>query len=530
MKRRTISAVVAAFIFTAVLSGCTSTKTGTAASSSGTKPAASSAAKSAGTDDKNIAVMADTQCPTSLDLAQSWDSWYTSRWGIAETLFKLDQNLSPQPFLAKSCEKTDDTTWKIILRDDVTFQNGKKLTADSVKKCWERTEGINPRFKELMHIASTEADGQTLTVKTSKPVPAFENALCEPLTGIIDVSSGTDFAAAPVGTGPFIAVKYDVKSKAEVKRYDGYWGGKPKLSGAVINIISDTGAIAMAQQNGESNVSVNIPAASLQLFNDTSKYTVDGVSGSRGQVIYFNYSNELLQQKAIREAIGMCIDKENYAKVINKGASVPAGELYPDASAYGKAGGTKYDTEGAKKLLDEAGIKDTNGDGIREYNGKAVSLKIDTYSTRAELGSFCSALSAAAKQVGIEITPQVTESISQQEKSGDFDMLLLSIAMLPTGDPQYFADMAFKTGGTGNYGKYSNKEVDEAINELDNEFDQAKRTELAKKIQQLVTDDAGFIVIGHSKYYYVMSSDFKGLHTNPSEYYMLDSNVYMENQ
>ncbi len=52
-------------------------------------------------EDRESAVFADTQCPTSLDPAESWNSWYTSRYGITETLYKLDENLEAQPFLAK---------------------------------------------------------------------------------------------------------------------------------------------------------------------------------------------------------------------------------------------------------------------------------------------------------------------------------------------------------------------------------------------------------------------------------------------
>ena len=145
--------------------------------------------KSSDTAGDNIVVVADTQASTSLDLAQSWDSWYTTRWGITETLYMLDENLEPYPWLAESCEMKDDTTWVITLRDDVTFQNGNKLTAESVKKCWERTAGINARFNEVLYIDKMTADGQTLTVTTTKKVPAFLNGLCEPLTGIIDVSA-----------------------------------------------------------------------------------------------------------------------------------------------------------------------------------------------------------------------------------------------------------------------------------------------------------------------------------------------------
>lgn len=156
-----------------------------------------------------------------------------------------------------------------------------------MKKCWERTAGINARFNEVLYIDKMTADGQTLTVTTTKKVPAFLNGLCEPLTGIIDVSAKEDLAVSPVGTGPFKAVSYDVKSKCVVEKYADYWGGEPKADGAQINIIGDTSTLAMAQQNGESDVSVSMPGSSMELFSDKSKYKVDGVPGSRGQIIYF---------------------------------------------------------------------------------------------------------------------------------------------------------------------------------------------------------------------------------------------------
>ena len=513
MKNKLLCAAAAAMLFVSALSGCASSE---------------NTAENTAAEGENIIVVADTQCPTSLDPAQSWDSWYTSRWGITETLFKLDNDLEPQPLLAESCEMTDEKTWVITLRDGVTFQNGNPLTAESVKLCWERTAGINARFNELLYIDSMEADGLTLTVRTQKPVPAFKNSLCEPLTGIIDVTADTDPAVSPVGTGPFMAVSYEVKTRAEVTKYENYWGGEPKLDGAVINIIGDTSTLALAQQNGESDISVSMPSTSLELFSDTSLYNVDGVAGSRGQVIFINFSNEFLKEKAVRQALSMCIDKQGCAEIINKGASVPAAELYPDFMAFGGDEGYEYSIEKANALLDEAGIVDGDGDGIRELNGNKISIRLATYSTKAELANFCTEIASAAKNIGIEISTEVYESVSEQQKTGDFDLLMVSFTMVPTGDPQYFADIAFRTGGSSNYGGYSNETVDSLINQLDEEFDSAKRVELAKQIQSEITDDAGFIVVGHSKYIYVMGSDVKGLHTNPSEYYLLDANVYLE--
>ena len=359
------------------------------------------------------------------------------------------------------------------------------------------------------------------------------NRLCEPLTGIIDVSAKEDLAVSPVGTGPFKAVSYDVKSKCVVEKYADYWGGEPKADGAQINIIGDTSTLAMAQQNGESDVSVSMPGSSMELFSDKSKYKVDGVPGSRGQIIYFNYDNEVLQQLEVRQAISMAIDKESYASVINKDASVSTIGLYPDFMAYGasKGEGYEYDLEGAQKLLEDAGIKDSDGDGIREYNGENISLRLVTYSTKAELPMFCNELSSSAKKIGLDIQVEVYESVVEQQESGDFDLMIdWRSTMCPTGDPQYFADITLKSGGSGNYGGYS--ECRKWMNLLKNWMWRRMRIggqSWRRKFKKEVLADAGYVVIGHAKYYYVMGADVKGSKTNPSEYYLLNKDVYVEN-
>ncbi len=524
MKRKWMAMFLAMMLGAAALTGCGN---GSGEDSQGQ---GKSESEQSDQENENIVVVADTQAPTSLDLAQSWDSWYTSRWGITETLYMLDENLEPYPWLAESCEMKDDTTWEITLRDDVTFQNGKKMTAESVKACWERTAGINARFNEVLYIDTMTADGQKLTVTTTKAVPAFLNGLCEPLTGIIDVNDGGDPAAMPIGTGPFQAVSYEVKSECVVEKYADYWGGEPKADGAVIHIIGDTSTLTMAQQNGESDISVSMPGASMELFTDNSQYNVDGVAGSRGQVIYFNYGNPVLQELSVRQAISMIIDKDSYASIINKDASVTTTGLYPDFMAYGaeEGDGYQYDLEGAQTILEEAGIVDRDGNGIREFHGEDISLRLVTYSTKAELPLFCNEISSSAKKIGLDIQVEVYESVTEHQKTGDFDLMMISSTMCPTGDAQYFADITLKSGGSGNYGGYSNEKVDELIEQLDVEYDTEQRTELAKEIQKEVLADAGYIVIGHAKYYYVMGANVQGLHTNPSEYYLLNKDVYVE--
>lgn len=513
MNLKTISRLGAGIMIALLMAGCQG-KEAEVISSNGTK---------------DILRIADTQSPTSLDPAQSWDSWYTSRWGITETLFKLDDNLEPQPFLVERYEMIDPNTWVLVMKDNITFHNGMKLTAEAVKLSWERTSGINSRFDELTHIKDMTAEGLTLTVTTTNPVPSFTNALAEPITGIIDVTSDEDPSKMPIGTGPFKPVSYEVKVRAEVEKYKDYWGGEPEIDGAEIRIIGDTSTMAMAQQNGEIDISVSMPSTSLALFSESDKFKVDGVPGSRAQILFLNFDSEFIREHAVRKALSMIIDKDSYAEILNKSASVKATGFYPDFMDFGSETGYVYDITEANQILDGAEIKDSDGDGIREIGGKNISLRLVTYSTKAELPNYSNSIASAAKEAGIEILVEVHESVSEHQKSGDFDLMLVSFTMVPTGDPQYFANIAFKTGGSSNYGKYSNSEVDQLIEELEVEFDKAERTQMAKHIQEQILADAGFIVIGHSKYYYVMNKNVKGLHTNPSEYYLLDANISILN-
>ena len=75
---------------------------------------------------------------------------------------------------------------------------------------------LNARLNELLFIDTMTADGQVLTIQTTKPVPSFLSNLCEPVTGILDVSAETDPAVQPIGTGPYMAKSYEVKKQCVV--------------------------------------------------------------------------------------------------------------------------------------------------------------------------------------------------------------------------------------------------------------------------------------------------------------------------
>lgn len=74
-----------------------------------------------------------------------WDSWYLCYYGIAETLFKVSDDLTAEPWLAESIEGDDGQHWTLKIREGVTFSNGEPVDAAAVKAAWERTYTENSR-------------------------------------------------------------------------------------------------------------------------------------------------------------------------------------------------------------------------------------------------------------------------------------------------------------------------------------------------------------------------------------------------
>lgn len=460
------------------------------------------------------------------NLDPGFSSWDVTRIGVGERLYRINDELETEPWLAQSCEKIDDLTWELILKDGITFTNGKPMDGEAVKKCLERTIEMNQRAVTMLKISSIEADGQKLTIKTSEPNSAFLNNIADHVATILDVDSLTE-GSIPVGTGPFVIQEMN-EDQMELAANKEYWNGTPKLDSVSIKYITDGNAQAMALENGEVDLAFQLPTENVEQFKEKEGFTVTSNTGSRSQILYFNYENAFLADEAVRKAISMAIDRETLANVVNKRNSEAASGIWPVSFSYGKVDGTAYDLKGAEKLLEEAGYADTDGDGIREKDGTPMKFSLYTYGTHGSLlPTFAEAMQAELKKIGIGIDIQINDYEPHTDilKSGQFDLALNSYIMAPVADPQYFADIMLKTGADYNYGHYSNSEVDALVDQINKEFDAEKRAGLAVEIQKYIVEDCGFFTLGHLKYQTVAANSVTGYSTQATEQYLLDENT-----
>ena len=366
------------------------------------------------------------------DPHESYSGWSTLRYGIGETLFKFNEHMELEPWIAESFEQVDDFTVKIKINDAAQFSNGKKVDGAAVKACLEHLIQNHDRAPRDLKISAIDADGQFVTIKSAEKVPALLNYLSDPYGCIVDVDAGIADNIA-VGTGPYKAVKV-TDTQIDLVANENYWGAvKPKLDKVIVKSITDGDTLTMAMQNGELDAVQGLPYSSLQLFKDG--YKISQTNTSRVYQAAFNFKTPALQDINVRRAVSMAIDKENFCKVLLSGNGTPAVGAFPANLTFGgdKVHAVPYDLDGAKKLLADSGWSDTDGDGYVDKDGKNLELNYLTYTSRQELPLLAEAAQASLKLIGIKLNVNATDNYKTFLKAGDYDIFSKAIVTAPTG-------------------------------------------------------------------------------------------------
>ena len=516
---RVSAAVLVAVLAAALLAGCSGSDGG-----SGPDP-------SGGPGEKVLHAGSTTHFSAeSMDPASGWDSWYLSYFGIVENLFRVGDDLTPEPWLAKGVERVDDRTWRVTLNDGIEFSNGGAVDAAAVKAAWERTFEKNPRGAETLPCEELVAEGNTLTIRTREPLPSLEHLLCDPILCVYYVGDGVDYAAGTSGTGPYVKKEFEPEDHVVVGPNERYWRGTPKLSEVRLTCFSNDNAVTMAMQNGEIDA-VAMPSASTLaiLAQEGGDYRVSRRTTSRADFICMNMTHPLVQNDAVRTAVSHCIDRDGYADVVCQGNATPSWGVYSGTLPFGGTEGLRVDVDrcdvaAAARVLEEAGITDTDGDGVREVDGAPVELDLYTCTSYERFVRIADDLQSKLAQAGIRLRIVPTDYFLEDKETwaqDDPDMTLDSSAMAPTGDAAYFATIHFVTGASANFGGYSNREVDGLVQRLNQTFDEEERDGIARRIAQVVLDEKPYIFFSNPDATVVSSPAVSGLDVAPSEYYFL---------
>ena len=466
---------------------------------------------------------------TDVNPHNGYSGWACIRYGDGETHFKYSDTMELEPWLAESYENVDELTWKINLKDGITFTSGRKLDGDAVKECIEHLVAVHKRAAGDLNIERVEAEADTVIITTAKPVPALINYLSDPYGCIIDMQAGITDEGNVSATGPYIAEEIVTDSGLTLVKNQNYWNGEPRLDKIIVKTISDGDTLTMALQSGELNAAYGLPYSSLSLFNN-SNYTISSSETSRSFFAQMNYANVNLQDSNVRAAIAMAINKKDFTNVLLKGngtlAEGPFPKDYTFGDSYVKA--AEYNIDNARHLLAQSGWKDTDGDGYVDKNGEKLTLRWLTYPSRQELPLLAENVQASLKQIGIEVKINCTANHLDYVKKGEWDIYASAFVCAPTGDPEYFFTTHCLKNSSKNRGGYYNEQLEQLEEQLSTTFDTEGREQLGIKMTQTILDDNAFIFASHLKMSIVSGKGVSGLTAHPSDYYEITAELDMQ--
>ncbi len=431
------------------------------------------------------------------------------RFGITESLFKFNDQVVAEPNLVDSYDISDDfRTWTLHIKDGVKFSNGNDMTPSAVKASIERLyaetdasqggEGNSiPQSYLVYESVSADDAAGTVTIVCEGPTSNIPGILAYPYFAIIDASVADQDI---VGTGPYKVDKFNPGINVEMSVNEHYWNGKVPYETVNIMFIDDSSTKSMALKSGDIDLTENITTVSdLESLSEDSDYYVSTAAGVRTANSYMNFKGAL-ENEALRQAIITALDMDTMCNITVGGMYTSGFSVLPSSLAYNydKLNNPfSFNKENAIKILDDAGIIDSDGDGWRELDGQNIDLDSVTFTSR-NLNEFAEASALLLKEIGIKVTVNIRDYDTALAllNAGEFDLWTCNTLTVGVGDPQDYLSNWYSKNSS-NFGYYSSSKYDEIFEELMVEMEDDRRLELITELQQIIIDDAATIVYGY---------------------------------
>ncbi|NJO81375.1 MAG: hypothetical protein HC828_00535 [Blastochloris sp.] len=444
-------------------------------------PAASPAASPAATSG-TLRIATGLNVPTSLIATQGTNGFNMITYGAGETLMRLSPEQQLEPWLAQSVERSDDRTWTVTLREGIRFHDGTLLDAQAVADSFASSWANLPNAATFVpsDTAVLVRDALTLTFTTPEPLGGFRYSLAN--WNFVIHKPPVD--AISIMTGPYRPVELMVDQEFVLERFAEYWGGGVALERIRVIRLPDANARALALQSGDVDMLTNVaPDIARSLPPDIAQVSIPG---TRMHHMILNHTRAPFDDRSVREAASLAIDREALLQATLDGQGQAAVNLYPANLGLPLVESQRTDVARAQVLLDEAGWA-PGSDGVRTKDGERLEVLLYSYPGRPELTQMAVAIQAMLGEVGFAVTVEEVSDIVETIEGGVFQASMFSVGV--QSDPLYMPAITLVEGGAFNYGGYRNPALEDLVAQLRIEDDPVIHSSLAAQIQEQVQTD-----------------------------------------
>jgi len=478
-----------------------------------------------------------------------------------DLLANFGPDLSPVPGFAESWTQ-DGTTWTFKIRPGMKWSDGQPATSEDARWTFQTVldsaaseraqlgQGyLEPYLLDAAGMTEVSApDPETLVVKTSTPntlvlqayVPILPKHIWSKYTlaQIGDPEAAGFFKNEPpvVGTGPYQAVEWVPGDHIRFTRNPNYWGTQKGAEDEIIlQHFASGDTMVQALKTGEIDYVRGVLADQFNaLKNEPNVATVAGVANGYSELSFntggnkkgYGGSTSALIDPAFRDALGYAVDQQKLVDSTLGGYGTPGTTMIPPYQSRWHVDPDKprkFDIEEAKRRLDAAGYKlDASGKRLDKDN-KVINLRLTWPDSEAEHATDAQFIAEWFGQLGITVTPAVTEEgkliddvTGPPNGPGNYDIYMWGW----TGDPDPNSLLGFFTTdqiGSSSDSYYSNPHYDELYTQQKSESDPAKRKAILAEMQNLVYDEAPYIILYYDAELHAYRTDKFGGWTNQPE-------------
>lgn len=432
----------------------------------------------------------------------------------------------------------DGRTLTYHLRTNATWHDGTRVTSKDVKFTWRAI--MNPANNVISHhgydqIASIDTPDAHTVVMHMKSIfpPAVDTIFGESDTAFRILPAhllekypnlnNVPFNAAPVGSGPFKFARWERNDRVVLTANPNYFKGAPKLQQLVIRIVPDANTEESLLRSHEVDLALEATGSLYNNVKDDPGLVRQLVKAPVWFAYFFNLQRPPLDDPAVRKAIALSIDAAEIVDKSTFGSAYPAiADQTKFSWAYDPAlKPIPYELERAKVMLDTDGWK-AGTDGIRQKNGKRLSLQLAYPLGSASIAAITAQVQQMLRAAGIDVQ---TRGYSYQllygsmqtggiYNSGKFD--IATYAWVAGTDPDdsstFLCSMAPPAGN--NIMHYCSKEMDALQAQALSTFDRIKRKAAYKKIQELLLTDVPAAFVYDQQQRYVRTPDLQNFTPN----------------